>query len=52
MLRLVGGWKKIPDTYLRTLAAEDAARIHREISPADRLGEALEGRRGKARGRL
>lgn len=57
MLRLVGGWKKIPETYLRTLAAEDAARIHREISPADRLGEALEHRgqdrrRGDARGRL
>ena len=56
MLRLVGGWKKIPPTYLRTLDMEDAARIHREISPADRLGEALEGRqdrrRGQARGRL
>lgn len=56
MLRLLGGWKKIPETYLRTPAAEDAARIHREISPADRLGEALEGhqarRRGSAKGRL
>ena len=55
MLGLVGGWKKIPDTYLRTLAAEDATRIHREISPADRLGQALQAnqkRRGPARGRL
>ena len=57
MLRLIGGWKKVPPTYLRTLDAEDAARIHREISPADRLVEALEHRsedrrRGAARGRL
>ena len=27
MLRLLGGWKKIPDTYLRTLSVEDAARV-------------------------
>lgn len=57
MLRLVGGWKKIPDTYLRTLAAEDAARIHREISPADRLGDAVQRQepkrpRGPSKGRL
>ena len=46
----------LPETYLRTLAVEDAARIHREISLADRLGEALEhrgqDRRRDARGRL
>lgn len=42
ILRLIGGWKKIPDTYLRTLSVDDAARVHREISPADRLGEAAD----------
>jgi len=37
ILQLAGGWKRIPDTYLRTLGAEDVARVHREISPADKL---------------
>lgn len=36
-LALAGGWRKIPDTYLRTLDAEDAARIQRQISPGDQL---------------
>ena len=56
MLRLIGGWQKIPETYMRTLAIDDAAKELRAISPADRLGEALEGRqdrcRGQATGRL
>ena len=56
LLRLIGGWKKIPETYLRTLAVEDAAQVLRDISPADRLAEALDGhqdmRPGPARGRL
>ena len=33
-----GGLGKIPDTYFRTIGAEDMTRFHREISPADRLG--------------
>ena len=57
MVELVGGWKKMPATYLRTLAAEDAAVDFEKFSPADRLGEAVERqgqnrRRGQARGRL
>jgi len=57
MLRLIGGWKKIPETCMRTLAVEDAARELREISPADRLGEAFvvqqkNRRKGQPRGRL
>ena len=38
ILRVVGGWGKIPETYFRTLAQEDLLANHREISPADRLG--------------
>ena len=57
VLMLAGGWKRIPETYFRTLGAEDVARVHREISPADRLGraEAVQNRQrkqGKARGKL
>ena len=32
------GWKKIPETYFRTLGAEDMTRFHQGISSADRLG--------------
>ena len=57
MLRTVAGWKKIPETYFRTLAAEDVARVHQEISPADKLArrrsqKERESNRGKPRGRL
>ena len=38
VLKIVGGWKKIPDTYFRTLDSEDAINFHREVSPGDRLG--------------
>ena len=38
VLQIVGGWKKIPDTYFRTLGAEDAIEFHRQVSPGDRLG--------------
>jgi site-specific recombinase XerD len=40
-LRIVGGWRRIPETYFRTLGAEDVARAHRELSPGDRLAEHL-----------
>ena len=40
VLKIVGGWKKIPDTYFRTLDAEDAMEFHRQVSPGDRLGRA------------
>jgi site-specific recombinase XerD len=30
-LRIVGGWRRIPDTYFRTLDAEDVARAHRQL---------------------
>ena len=54
ILMLNGGWRKVPDTYFRTLGAEDVSRFHREMSPADTLGRGGDGKRGtaKARGRL
>ena len=57
VLQIVGGWKKIPDTYFRTLDAEDAMEFHRQVSPGDRLGKAPSARRarqqhGRQRGRL
>ncbi|MCH8279783.1 MAG: hypothetical protein J4N89_04895 [Chloroflexi bacterium] len=38
ILMLNVGWKKIPETYFRTLGAEDVTRCHQEIRSADRLG--------------
>ncbi len=59
VLQLIGGWKKIPDTYFRTLGAEDAQQFHRQVSPGDRLGRTSTSRKarsgfsqGKQRGRL
>ncbi len=57
ILMLNGGWKKIPETYFRTLGADDVAQFHREMSPADRLAHAgVEAgpspKRRKVRGRL
>lgn len=43
-LRIVGGWRRIPETYFRTLGTEDVARAHRQLSPGDRLAEQLRGR--------
>ena len=59
MIRRIAGWRKIPDTYFRTLAAEEMARTYKQMSPADKLwGSGLEPKRrqlpgkGKSRGRL
>ena len=40
-LHIVGGWRRIPDTYFRTLDTEDVARAHRQLSPGDRLAHQL-----------
>ena len=40
-LRIVGGWRRIPGTYFRTIDAEDVARVHRQLSPGDRLSQRL-----------
>ena len=37
VLELIGGWERIPDTYLRTLDAGDAAEFHRQMSQGDRV---------------
>jgi len=42
-LRIVGGWRRIPDTYFRTIDTEDVARAHRQISPSERLSQQLKG---------
>ena len=59
VLQIVGGWRKIPDTYFRTLGAEDAKQFHRQVSPGDRLGKAprarkssVEAEKGKPMGKL
>ena len=56
VLKIVGGWRKIPETYFKTLGEEDAIEFHRQVSPGDRLGKAVSGRRmqrqGRQRGRL
>ena len=39
VLQIIGGWRKIPDTYFRTLDGEDAQQFHRAVSPGDRLAE-------------
>ena len=38
VLKIVGGWKKIPETYFRTLGEEDAREFHRQVSPATGWG--------------
>ena len=59
VLKIVGGWRKIPETYFRTLGEEDAKQFHRQVSPGDRLGRAASVGRarqrpggGQPRGRL
>ena len=38
MMGHVAGWKKqVPDTYYRTIATEDVAKVHKQLSPADKL---------------
>ncbi len=51
VLKIVGGWRKIPETYFRTLGEEDAREFHRQVSPGDRLGKAPSGQRGRQQGR-
>jgi hypothetical protein len=49
-LRIVGGWRRIPDTYFRTIDAEDVARAHRQLSSGDRLSQRLKERsRGRSK---
>ena len=45
VLEMIGGWRKIPDTYFRTLGAEDARQFHKQVSPGDRLGRASAARK-------
>ena len=49
VLKIIGGWKKIPETYFRTLGEEDAREFHRQVITGDRLGRAPSGGRGRYR---
>jgi site-specific recombinase XerD len=52
-LKFMGGWKKIADTYFRTLALKQVSELHREMSPADKLGKrAANGKTRNPRGKL
>ena len=51
VLKIVGGWRKIPETYFKTLGEEDAIEFHRQVSPGDRLGKAPSARNGQRQGR-
>ena len=47
VLKIVGGWRKIPETYFKTLGEEDAIEFHRQVSPGDRLGKSVSSRRAR-----
>ena len=49
VLKIVGGRRKIPETYFRTLGEEDAKQFHRQVSPGDRLGRATSVGRARQR---
>ena len=55
VMRHVAGWKKrVTNTYHRNLATEDAARVHKQISPSDELwdsGTETERRQRPGRGK-
>ena len=51
VLKIVGGWRKIPETYFKTLGEEDAIEFHRQVSPGDRLGKAVSSRKSRQQGR-
>lgn len=53
ILKHIGGWSDIPPTYFRTLELKLTKEIHREMSPADKLGRAANrGKRRNPRGKL
>jgi integrase len=41
VLELMGGWKRIPRTYLSTLGDKAAREFHQKVSPADRLAKTV-----------
>ena len=51
ILMIIGGWKKIPATYFKTLDAEDAQLFHRQMSPGDKLGKTPSARTARLQGR-
>ena len=51
MIRRIAGWREIPETYFRTLAAEDMARTYKPMSPADKLWQGAMGQEMRNRKR-
>ena len=51
VLKIVGGWRKIPETYFKTLGEEDAIEFHRQVSPGDWLGRTMSVGRTRRQGR-
>ena len=49
ILERVGGWKRIPATYLKTLGREDAVTFHRAVSPLDKMEHVSIDRRPRRR---
>ena len=49
VLKIVGGWRKIPETYFKTLGEEDAIEFHRQISRGTGWGGRLRGGKGDSR---
>ena len=49
ILERIGGWKRIPATYLKTLGREDAVTFHRAVSPLDHMGTVNLERRSRRR---
>ena len=45
VLKIVGGWRKIPETYFRTLGEGDAIEFHRQVNSGDRLGKTSSARK-------
>ena len=46
VLKIVGGWRKIPGTYFKTLGEEDAIEFHRRSAPATGWGGQCRPERG------
>lgn len=49
-LKILGGWRKIPETYFRTMGYEDAAAFYRSMSQGDRMSQQTPSRRRGGRG--
>ena len=49
VLKIVGGWRKIPETYFKTLGEEEAIEFHRQVSRGTGWGRRRHGGLGGGR---